>query len=204
MFQQQSQKYDDWFDKNGNIYRSELNAVKSLIPVGLNGVEIGIGTGRFAKPLGIQLGVEPAGNMARIAESRGIKVIEAKAECLPFPDEIFDYVLMVTAICFFDDVGRAFCEAHRVLEKGRFLVVAFIDKESRLGKLYESRKEKDSFYRNADFYSVASVEKLLAEAGFSELTHKQTVYSTENILYETMNGYGEGGFVVIKAIKSLF
>ncbi len=204
MFQQQSQKYDDWFDKNGNIYRSELNAVKSLIPVGLNGVEIGIGTGRFAKPLGIQLGVEPAGNMARIAESRGIKVIEAKAECLPFPDEIFDYVLMVTAICFFDDVGRAFCEAHRVLEKGGFLVVAFIDRESRLGKLYESRKEKDSFYRNADFYSVASVEKLLAEAGFSELTHKQTVYSTENILYETMNGYGEGGFVVIKAIKSLF
>lgn len=204
MFQQQSQKYDDWFDKNGNIYRSELNAVKSLIPVGLNGVEIGIGTGRFAKPLGIQLGVEPAGNMARIAESRGIKVIEAKAECLPFPDEIFDYVLMVTAICFFDDVGRAFCEAHRVLEKGGFLVVAFIDKESRLGKLYESRKEKDSFYRNADFYSVASVEKLLAEAGFSELAHKQTVYSTENILYETMNGYGEGGFVVIKAIKSLF
>jgi len=42
--------------------------VKSLIPEGLNGMEVGVGTGRFALPLGIRVGVEPADNMARIAK----------------------------------------------------------------------------------------------------------------------------------------
>jgi ubiquinone/menaquinone biosynthesis C-methylase UbiE len=203
MFQEHSQKYDEWFNKNDNIYKSELKMIESLIPQGLKGVEIGVGTGRFAKPLGINLGIEPAGNMAKIAESRGIEVIEGRAECLPFSDEIFDYVLMVTAICFFDDVERAFCEAHRVLKKDGFLIVAFIDKNSGLGKLYEARRHEDTFYKNADFYSVSLVKDLLVKAGFSHFIHKQTIYNTKNILHETKDGYGQGGFVAIKAKKCL-
>lgn len=37
----------------------------------------------------------------------GINVIEAVAENLPFSDEEFDFVLMITAVCFFDnEVGE--------------------------------------------------------------------------------------------------
>jgi hypothetical protein len=38
--------------------------------------------------------------MASIARQRGIEVYETAAEALPFADESFDSVLIVTAICF--------------------------------------------------------------------------------------------------------
>lgn len=82
------------------IYESELNAIKSFIPSGLYGVEIGIGTGRFAVPLGVRVGIEPANNMAEIARSHGINVLDGIAENLPLDSGEFDFVLMVTVICF--------------------------------------------------------------------------------------------------------
>jgi len=200
-FQQYSQKYDSWFLQNKLTYASEVQAVKDFIPEGLKGVEIGVGTGRFALPLGISVGVEPADSMARIARSKGIEVIKGTAERLPLLDDTVDYALMVTAICFFDDVGKAFREAHRVLRSNGFLVVAMIDRESKLGQLYQTHKQDDEFYRNATFYSVPEVEAFLTQAGFSGFSHRQTVSSTENISHAVKEGYGEGGFVVIKAMK---
>jgi len=200
-FQEYSREYDGWFGENENTFTSELQAVRSLIPKGLSGVEVGVGTGRFALPLGIRVGVEPADNMAQIAKERGIEVKKGVAECLPLSDSMFDYVLMVTAICFFDDIGKAFCEAYRVLKDGGFLVVAFINRESDLGKLYQIHKQDDAFYKDATFYSVPEVERLLTRAGFFDFSYKQTVYSTENVLHETRDGYGDGSFVVVKAMK---
>lgn len=200
-FQQYSQKYDDWFLQNELTYASEVQAVKGFIPEGLKGVEIGVGTGRFALPLGISVGVEPADSMAELARVKGIEVKKGTAECLPLADDTFDYTLMVTAICFFDDVGKSFREAHRVLKSNGFLIVAMIDRESKLGQFYQTHKQDDEFYRNATFYSVPEVEALLTQAGFSGFSHQQTVFSTENISHAVKEGYGVGGFVVIKAMK---
>ena len=89
-FQSHVQRYENWFAKNPWDYEAELRAVRSLLPKEGRGVEIGVGTGRFASPLGIEVGVEPAGNMAEIAQSRGIKVLSGVAEKLPFNDAAFD------------------------------------------------------------------------------------------------------------------
>ena len=97
-FENYSLKYDEWFDKNRFIYESELQAVKELLPISKNGIEVGVGSGRFAAPLGIKLGLDPSRKMGKIAEKRGIKVIEGVAESLPFPDSHFDFILMVTTI----------------------------------------------------------------------------------------------------------
>ncbi len=64
---------------------------------------MGVGTGRFALPPGITVGVEPALAMTSIARKRGIEVYEARAEELPFDNESFDFVVMVTTICFLRD-----------------------------------------------------------------------------------------------------
>jgi hypothetical protein len=48
--------------------------VRSLLPAGGYGVEIGVGTGRFAVSLGIAVGVEPSPAMAELARRRGIEV----------------------------------------------------------------------------------------------------------------------------------
>ena len=202
-FNEYSVDYDNWYTENQNIYTSELNAIKNFISLGLYGVEIGVGTGRFAKPLDIGIGVEPSDNMAQIAQSHGIKTVKGTAECLPLSDKVFDFVLMVTAICFFNDVEKAFQEAHRVLKDNGFIVVAFIDKESELGQLYEKNKHNNHFYKDATFYSVREVIDFLAQVGFSQFEFKQTIYNPKNIPHEVKDGYGSGGFVVVKALKSV-
>lgn len=105
-------EYDHWFDDHKHTYESELLAVKQSIAAGGNGLEVGVGTGRFAAALGIQKGIEPAANMAAIARKRGIEVIEGIAENLPYADGQFDFVLMVPVDCFVEDVEQTYREIH--------------------------------------------------------------------------------------------
>jgi hypothetical protein len=82
-FEKYAEQYEDWFEKNRWVYEAELRAVKAMLPPGGHGVEIGVGTGRFAEPLGIKIGVEPSKRMREIAQKRGIKVLDGVAEKLP-------------------------------------------------------------------------------------------------------------------------
>jgi ubiquinone/menaquinone biosynthesis C-methylase UbiE len=107
-FEKNILKYEDWFKENKYAYQSEVNAIKDILPNFDNGIEIGVGSGKFALPLGIKLGIEPSFEMRKIAESRGIRVIDGVAENLPLEDESFELVLMVTTLCFLDDPEKHF------------------------------------------------------------------------------------------------
>ncbi|MFW5886345.1 MAG: class I SAM-dependent methyltransferase [Bacteroidota bacterium] len=200
-FEEFTQEYEDWFTKNNNIYQSELNAIKEFILSNKDGIEIGIGAGKFAIPLGIKTGIDPSPKMAEMARNKGLEVVEAVAEDLPFEDEKFDFALMVTAICFFDDVQQAFKEAYRVLKPDGFIVIGLIDKNSELGRIYEKNKAKSKFYNEASFHSVDEISEYLKNAGFKEFKYKQTIFTPENIVQDVQDGYGEGSFVAIKAVK---
>jgi len=200
-FDKNSYEYDNWFEENYNIFESELNAIKSFIPKGLNGIEIGVGTGKFASALNIDIGIEPSQKMAEIARSRGIKVLAGVAENLPIEEAQFDFAMMVTAICFFDNIKKAFTEANRIIKDNGFLIVAFIDKDSKLGTLYQRNKQSSKFYSNATFYSVNEIKEFLTATGFKNIEYRQTIYSLENTLHTVNEGYGQGSFVVIKAVK---
>jgi len=202
-FDTQVDRYDGWFEKNHLAYRSQLEAVGSLLPSG-KGVEVGVGTGRFAAPLGIKLGVEPSGFMREAARDRGIEVVQGVAEDLPFPDESLDFVLMVTVICFFDDVPEAFSEARRVLKSGGSLVVAFIDRDTPTGKIYNANKHDSAFYQEATFYSAKEVKAMLQESGFASTGFFQTIFKDPREMTEpepVKEGSGEGVFCIAKAIK---
>lgn len=202
-FETNALKYDEWFDTNRSAYESELQAVRELLPESENGVEVGVGSGRFAAPLGIKLGIDPSREMGKLAEKRGIKVIEGVAELLPFDDLQFDFVLMVTTICFLDDVEKAFEEAHRVLKPGGCLIIGFIDSESPVGKLYEKRKDESTFYKDARFYSVKEVVSYMKKAHFRDFNFKQTLsqLGEELDISPVKDGYGEGSFVVVRGVK---
>src|SRR5512138_1468145 len=58
-FNNNVERYEAWFTENPFAYVSELHAVRALLPQG-SGLEIGVGTGRFAAPLGIRKGIEPS------------------------------------------------------------------------------------------------------------------------------------------------
>ena len=126
-FEKYPQKYEDWFERNKFAYESELQAIREQLPEGGKGIEIDVGSGRFAAPLGIRLGVEPSKKMREIAKQREIDAIDGVAENLPFDDAQFDFALMVTTVCFLDDVETAFRETYGVLKPGGCFVIGFID-----------------------------------------------------------------------------
>ncbi|MBW1851510.1 MAG: class I SAM-dependent methyltransferase, partial [Deltaproteobacteria bacterium] len=153
-FEKHVEQYEEWFAKNRWVYEAELRAVKEMIPTKGRGIEIGVGTGRFAEPLGIKMGVEPSKRMREIAQNRGIQVLDGVAEELPFDDSQFDFVLMVTTVCFVDDISKALMEAHRVLSHGGFLIIGFVDRSSMVGQTYLSHQSENVFYKDATFFSV--------------------------------------------------
>ena len=54
-FEAHHRRYDDWFVRHAAAYQSELLAVRALLPWRGLGLAIGVGTGRFAVPLGVQV-----------------------------------------------------------------------------------------------------------------------------------------------------
>lgn len=194
--------YDEWYEKNTDVYEAELSALRQSLPSDFTkGVEIGAGTGRFSVPLGISIGLEPSREMAKKAESRGMTIIPGVGEHLPFENEKFDLVLMVTTICFLDDIISSFSETYRILKSGGCFAVGFIDKESELGRHLLKNSEKSNFYRDATFYSTGEVIHYLEKTGFKIAGIKQTLLSSPSP-NTVISGFGTGAFVVIKGMKN--
>jgi SAM-dependent methyltransferase len=202
IFDRYSGEYDKWFDTHLLAYQSELQAVKMLLPQDGKGIEIGVGTGRFSVPFGITIGVEPSRGMAEIARSRGITVYDSKAENLPFEDNLFDFVLMVTTICFLEDPLQALKEVRRILRPFGKIIIGMLDKDSPLGRQYETNKNGSKFFKYADFRSVNQALEWLTISGYNNIHILQTLFhNPEEItaLEPVREGYGEGLFAVISA-----
>lgn len=201
-FDNHTEEYEKWFVNNHFVFQSELNAIKEVIPSNKNGIEIGIGSGIFAKPLGIKTGVEPSKAMREKAKTKMINAIDAVAENLPYPKSSIDFALMVTTVCFLDDIYKSFYEVNRILSKNGYFIIGFVDKISPLGKLYQEGKEESTFYKNAKFYSTKELLGILKNTGFEIKEIYQTIYGKLNEIKQVQDVkpfYGEGSFVVIKA-----
>ena len=196
--------YERWFERHPAVYHSELLALQGLLPSPGIGVEIGSGSGRFALPLGIALGIEPAAAMARLAQARGMTVIAAVAEALPFADNYLDYVLMVTTLCFVDDMQQSLAEVYRVLRPGGAIVIGFVDRDSPVGRDYLAHQAQHRFYREAKFHSTAEIAQTLRDLGFTEPCYRQTLLrplADISHIDSVRPGHGQGSFVVLQTHK---
>jgi SAM-dependent methyltransferase len=205
-FEEHVERYEAWFDRHALAHESEIRAVRELLPERGEGLEVGVGTGRFAVPLGVRAGVEPSRAMGQLASERGIEVRPGVAENLPCEDGRFAYVLLVVTICFLDDVHLSLREAHRVLEPGGHILIGFVDRVSPLGKAYEKRKKESVFYREATFLSTDEVVFHLSEAGFGDFVFRQTIFQDPaemKTVDRVEPGYGEGSFVVVRGTKPM-
>lgn len=201
-FEAHAPRYEQWFVDHAAAYRAELAALRALLPEPGFALEVGVGTGRFAAPLGVPIGVDPSVRMLAEARRRGIRVACGIAEALPFREAAFAHVLIVTTICFVDDPARMLAEVRRVLRPGGAVVIGLIDRDTPLGRHYLAHRAESVFYQEATFYAAAEVGALLAGAGFRDCVWRQTLGRPldETTPDEPVRpGTGEGAFVAVRA-----
>lgn len=164
-----TEKYDSWYDSEDGrpLYESELLCLKPLVerahaPI----LEIGVGTGRFAMHFPDVTGIDPSSNSLQIAGKRGVKTVQAYGEDLPFRDDTFGCILIIVTLCFVQKPLDVLKETKRVLKKDGSIIIGLVPKDSPWGIFYEEKKRQGHpFYREATFYSLADLERLLKETG---------------------------------------
>jgi ubiquinone/menaquinone biosynthesis C-methylase UbiE len=203
VFEKNCQEYDQWYEEHDDIYQAELDALKDLIPSG-KGLEIGVGTGRFAAPFHVEFGIDPAVNMLHLAKKRNVKVVQGFGERLPFKNDSFHFILIVVTLCFVDSVITVFKEAKRTLKTNGIMIVGMINKNSPLGKKYQKSRTKSEFYKHAGFLSSGEILDLFKKTGFEFIDSRQTLFQPPHKMSGPQipkKGYNRGGFVVLKTQK---
>jgi SAM-dependent methyltransferase len=197
-------EYDAWFDGEGSlIFSNEVQAFKKLLPsLPRPWLEIGVGSGRFARALGIETGMDPSGNLVEIARSRGIDAFTGRGEDRIFPAGSFGTVFLIVTLCFLDAPLDVLKEVGRVLVPGGKLVLGLVLRESPWGRLYRQKKEEGHrFYKYARFYSRNEVFRLMYQAGFLGERMVSTLMQKpgdERCVEKPREGYHpDAGFVII-------
>ncbi|MEX2556107.1 MAG: methyltransferase domain-containing protein [Actinomycetota bacterium] len=174
------QDYDAWYDspKGRTLFHVELACLEPMFE-GLRRprLEIGVGTGRFAEALGIEFGIDPSHDALLLARGRGVNVVEATGETLPFADATFGAVLIAFTLCFVRDPERVFAEAHRVLVASGGLVLGELPREGPWARWYARRgAEGDPSFRDAHFLAQEEIQSMLARAGFRLVSIRSSLY----------------------------
>jgi len=169
-FDKLADRYDVWYDsvEGASIFAIEVACLRELLGDGVGRwLEVGVGTGRFGKALGIVDGLDPSLPMLGLAASRGIRGVVGRGESLPYLDSCFGGVLLIATICFLDDPARALSECARVLRKDGSLIVGMVPADSPWGKFYRRTGEQGHpFYAIANFYSCDEVIAMAEGDGF--------------------------------------
>jgi len=201
-------EYDQWYERpfGRSAYRLEIKCLKHLLGKFELGLEVGVGTGRFASPLGIKIGIDPSFEMLKAAKKREVQVVQGEGESLPFKDSSFDIVLIVVSICFVRDPLQVLRECRRVLKKGGKLVLGLIPAESRWAEFYrEKAKSGHPIYKEARFYPMKDIEEMLRSSGFRIDEIRSTILEEPQDTLpvkreDIVEGFDPGGgFICIRA-----
>ena len=218
-FEETAEDFDSWFNKNKVVFESELLAEKYFLPNPKNSVSVGVGSGLFASRLGIEYGIEPSKEMAKLSEKRGIRVKIGVAENTPFKDGKFNTVLLSTVLSYADDRQKAVQEAYRILKHNGHIVVSFLAREGSYAMMYDLaylRGEHDpetapkypypiKFIKETHWLSTGEINNLLEGAGFVDLKYVQTFTKhpkyTNDEVEEPIEGYEKGDYIVVQGRK---
>lgn len=210
IFEELAQRYDAWYE--GVVGRVAFPMeVECLRPL-LSGLprphlEVGVGTCRFAEALGVEVGLDPAGSMLRLALQRGVSAVQGVGEHLPFPNEAFGAVLLVVTLCFVDDPILALRESARVMCPSGAVVLGLVLRESPWAEVYlEKGRRGHPFYAAAHFYRLREVEEMLGSVGLQVRRYRSALCQAPSEVPSReppLEGYvPEAGFTCLLASKA--
>jgi len=93
-------------------YKSHADRVKEWVKE-KNVLDIGAGDGLITSLVGAK-GIEYEAEGVRLAQEKGVDVIQGDAYALPYPDNSFEAVMMIDVLEHFDNPQKALQEARRV------------------------------------------------------------------------------------------
>jgi SAM-dependent methyltransferase len=162
--------YNAWYDTPrgrwiGDIEFRLLGALLMAEP-GESLIDIGCGTGyfarRFAADAGLDVaGLDPSPRWIDFARTHGVgpRYCLGRAEALPFADRSFDYAISVAALCFIVDPRTALREMLRVTRKR--IAVGLLNRRSVL-YLQKGRCGGAGAYRGAHWHTAKEIRALFA------------------------------------------
>ena len=125
------ERYKTYQDTNPKgieqYHRSTVDPIVCEIPAGAKVLDVGCNSGELMKLLkdtkGCNvIGIDVAEEPLRLAKEKGLEVLNADAESLPFPDGTFDVVVMREVLVHLHDPVKALKEIARVLKPSGFLL----------------------------------------------------------------------------------
>jgi demethylmenaquinone methyltransferase/2-methoxy-6-polyprenyl-1,4-benzoquinol methylase len=132
-YSRQAEHYDQTRSASPSVLRVLLEALSGA--PGRRLADVGGGTGNYALALRSQgwkpVVVDRSPAMLTQARSKGLETVEADAQRLPFEDDSFDAVTMISMLHHVEDRSRALAEARRVLRpQGRLVLKGFTGEDS--------------------------------------------------------------------------
>ena len=207
-FDHLASEYDAWFSGEGKlIFAIEVKAFQEVLPLlPRPWLEVGVGSGRFARALGIETGVDPSVKLLDMARGRGVKVFLGRGEQEPFDNGAFGTVFLIVTLCFAEAPLEVFREAYRILQPEGKVVLGLILRESPWGRLFENKKKQGHrFYKHATFCRRDEVVALLGQTGFAVEKVVSTLFqkpgNVEHIELPREGFSPNAGFTVIMAGK---
>jgi len=161
--------YETWYEAEGRaadeLERDLLGWLLAGWPDARSALEIGTGTGRFARWLSgmdwRMVGLDISAPMLTEAARRdGGVFVRADASALPFATGVFDVALMVTTLEFLPDPRRALREAARVARRG--VVLGVLNRWHPLA--WQRRRSGLPLWQVAHFYTPPELTNLVRQA----------------------------------------
>ncbi|MBZ2174549.1 class I SAM-dependent methyltransferase [Schnuerera sp. xch1] len=175
VFDKEANSYDEWYKTKMGSYVDEVETrcVFDLFKVkeGMKILDIGCGTGNFSIKLAKMgcevVAIDISNEMLKVAKSKAkkenldIEFHNMNVYDLKFEDEYFDGVLSITAFEFVNNPKRAMIEIFRVLKPSGKLIIGVINKDSKWGEMYLSKKfQDDSVFKYADLKKAGDLKGL--------------------------------------------